>query len=294
VLLAANFGISWLLARRYRAIAAVILLALSLVAVFFIPTRHPARRRSDEITLLVVLAVLAPAVAIGSVRRSRVGPMAAEWAKAHGFTVTSKSRAPAQETLPETLRQLPLLRRGWEQETRYLLERNDAGHDLQMIIFGLVTSRISTSRLGVVVPPGPLLFMTVFAFRRHTLRLPAFVLRPASATATIAERPRDDGVSTQVELFGKPRFAEWYTLHAQHTAELERVFSDEVVNELEREPGWCLEGLGEWCIAYRYHQAKGFWTLRPSQFEDCAQPDQLSVRLEVAHHLFRQMTARLS
>jgi hypothetical protein len=132
--------------------------------------------------------------------------------------------------------------------------------------------------------------MTVFAFRRHPLHLPAFVLLPAK----IGERLQDDDLlPTRVELSGKPRFAERYTLRAQHTAELERVFSDQVVNALERETGWCLEGLGEWCIAYHCH-GKGFWTLRLSQFEDCARPDQLSELFEVAHHLFRQMTARRS
>jgi hypothetical protein len=221
--------------------------------------------------------------------------MAAEWAKTHGFTVTSESRAPAQETLPDSLCQLPLLRRGREPETRYVLERSDESHDLETIIFGSVTSRNSLipwrGLLFAGSPPSDSpLFMTVFAFRRRALHWPAFVLLPAK----IGERLQDDDLlPTRVELSGKPRFAERYTLRAKHTAELERVFSDKVVSALEREPLWCLEGLGEWCIFYHCH-GKGFWTLRPSPFDDCAKPDQLSALFEVAHHLFRQMTARLS
>ncbi len=293
VVLAIRFGIRWFLyelPRRYRRFAAALFLALCLVAMFFIPTRNPARRRADQITFLVVLAVAALAGAVVSLRRSRAVRMFAEWAITHGFRVTSESRAPAQETLPESLHQLPLLRRGREPETRYVLERNDQIHNLQTMIFGLVTSRISLSPWALGPRDQPLV-MTVFAFRRHKLHLPAFELR----LAKIAERPRDDDlVSTRVELFGKPRFGERYALHAQQTAELERVFNDEVVSALERETGWCLEGLGEWCIAYHYHQAKKFWTLRASGFEDCTEPDQLSARLNTADHLFGLMTAGLS
>jgi hypothetical protein len=187
------------------------------------------------------------------------------------------------------------LRRGREPETRYVLERSDESHDLQTIIFGSVTSRNSLVPLrGLLLtrpqPADPPLFMTVFAFRRHALHLPAFVLLPAR----IGERLQDDDLlPTRVELSGELRFPERYTLRVQHTAELERVFSDQVMSALERDPGWCLEGLGEWCLAYHCH-GKGFWTLRPSPFEDCASPDQLSALFEVAHHLFQQMTARLS
>jgi hypothetical protein len=216
--------------------------------------------------------------------------MAAEWATTHGFTVASESRAPAQETLPENLCQLPLFRRGQDPETRYVLKRSDESHHLQTIIFGSVTSLNSLVRWRGLQRSDPPLFMTVFAFRRHALHLPAFVLLPTK----IGERlPDDDLLPTRIELSGKPRFAERYTLRAQHSAELERVFNDKVVSALEREPGWCLEALGEWCIAYHCH-GKGFWTLRPSQFEDCSGPDQLSALFERAHHLFRQMSASLS
>ena len=113
------------------------------------------------------------------------------------------------------------------------------------------------------------LTMTVFAFRLPTRHLPAFELRPAN----LAEKPRNDELGeTSVELVGKPRFADRYTLRGRHTAAIERVFSDALVNALERESGWCLEGLGEWCVAYHYHQARTFWTFRPSGFEYCGIP----------------------
>ena len=113
--------------------------------------------------------------------------------------------------------------------------------------------------------------------------LPAFELRPANLAG---EPPDRELGETPVELVGKPRFAERYTLRGRHTAEFERMFSDALVNALERESGWCLEGLGEWCIAYHYRQARTFWTFRPSGFEYCADPDELAARLETARHLF--------
>jgi hypothetical protein len=291
VIFAIHFGIRWSLfklQRRHREIAAALLFGICMVALILLPARNPARRRTDQITLLVALAVATFVGAVVSLRRSRTVRMFAEWAITHGFTVTSKSRSKAQETLPESLLRLPLLRTGQEPETRYVLKRNDPIHDLQTMIFGFVTSRIAFSPWA----PGPRdrpLVMTVFAFRRQKLHLPAFELR----IAKIADQGQDDNLgSTRVELFGKPRFGERYALHAQQTAELERVFSDEVVNALERERGWCLEGLGEWCIAYRYHQAKTFWTFRPSGFEDCTNTGQLSARHKTADNLFRLMTAR--
>ncbi len=293
VVLAIRFGMRWLfyeLPRRYRLLAAALFLALYLVAMFFIPSRNPARRRADQITFLVLLAVVALTGAVSSFRRSRGVRMFAEWAMTHDFTVTSESRAPAQETLPESLCQLPLLRKGQEPETYYVLERNDQIHDLQTLIFGFITSRISLSLTRLEHRDRPLV-MTVFAFRRHKRHLPAFELR----LAKIAEPPRDDDlVATRVDLIGKPRFGARYALYAQQTAELERVFSEEVVSALEREAGWSLEGLGEWCIAYHYHQAQSFWTLHASGFEFCTEPDQLSARLKTAAHLFGLMTARLS
>ncbi len=169
-----------------------------------------------------------------------------------------------------------------------MLKRNDQIHDLETLILGLVTSRIVRSA-WVGGPTDRPLVMTVFAFRRHKLHLPAFDLR----LAKVAELLRDNGVdSTRVELSEKPRFAERYVLHAGLAADLGRFFNDDVVNALEREPSWCLEGLGEWCIAYRYHQI--FWTLRAGGFEDCTGSDQLSARLKTAEHLFGLMIAGLS
>jgi hypothetical protein len=270
------------LPRRYRAFGVIGLMALALAANYFSSTRDPVRRRSEQIILLVVLAVVGLIVAVTSLRRRRTGWKLTEWAATHGFTVMSECRSPAQATLPESLRQLPLLRQGQEPETFFVVESEDRAHDLQTMIFGFVVSRIrfSLSAMGHTDRP---LTMTVFAFLRPTRHLPAFELRPAS----LAEEPTDDELGeTPVELVEEPRFAERYTLRGRHTAEIKRVFSDALVNALERESGWCLEGLGEWCIAYHYRQARTFWTFRPSGFEYCADPDQLVARLKKARRLF--------
>jgi hypothetical protein len=135
------------------------------------------------------------------------------------------------------------------------------------------------------------LTMTVFAFRQPTLQLPAFELRPAEYAET---QPDDELGETPVKLAGKPRFAERYTLRGRQTAEIERVFGDDLVNALERKSGWCLEGLGEWCIAYHYREARTFWTLHASGFEYCTNPAQLAARLKTARHLFELIRGRHS
>jgi hypothetical protein len=133
--------------------------------------------------------------------------------------------------------------------------------------------------------------MTVFAFRQPALQLPAFELRPAKYAET---QPDDELGETPVELVGQPRFAERYRLRGRDTAGIQRVFSDALVNALERESGWCLEGLGEWCIAYHYHEARTFWTLHASGFEYCTNPAQLAARLEAAQRLFKLIGGRHS
>jgi len=278
------------LPRRYRAFGAILLMALALTTEYFLPRRDPVRRRSEQTILLVALAGAGLVVAGTSLRQRRAGWKIAEWAATHGFTVMSESRSPAQAILPEGLRELPLFRSGQEPETFFALEHDDRVHDLQTMIFGFVVSRIQFS-LRAMAPRDRPLAMTVFAFRRPREHCPAFELRPAN----LAEKPPDGELGeTPVELVAQPRFAVRYTLRGRDTAGIQRVFSDALVNALERESGWCLEGLGEWCIAYHYHEAGTFWTFRPSGFEYCTDPDQLAARLETARHLFGLIGGQVS
>ena len=232
---------------------------------------------------MVVVLVAVGIIAVGaSLKRHRTGWKVAEWAAMQGFTVVSDSRLPAAANLPESLRQLPLLRIGQEPETFFVLEDEDRVHRLQTMIFGYVVSRIEFS-VSAMGPRDRPLTLTVFAFRQPARHLPVFELRPAFlAKDENANEPREP----RLELAGKPQFAERYTLRGRHAAEIESVFSDALVSALERESGWCLESMGEWCIAYRYYQATTFWTFRPSRFEYCADPDQLAARLETARSLF--------
>jgi hypothetical protein len=297
VLLVVFFGIrigmgSFLygLPRQYRALGTILLLVICLATTYFIPTRDPVRRRWNQTTLLVILALGGLTAGGTSLMRRRAGRKLAEWAPMHGFTVVSESRSPAEATLPEGLRRLPLLRRGQEPETFLVLEHDDRVDNVQTTIFGFVVSRIQfrPSRMATTDRP---LTMTVFAFRQPKLQLPAFELRPAEYAET---QPDDELGETPVELAGKPRFAERYTLRGWQTAEIERVFGDDLVNALERKSGWCLEGLGEWCIAYHYQEARTFWTLRASGFEYCTNPAQLAARLKTAQHLFKLIGRRHS
>jgi hypothetical protein len=162
------------------------------------------------------------------------------------------------------------------------LKHDDRAHDLQTLVFGYFVSRIQFSAWAMRPVDRPL-SMTIFAFRRSTWHFPTFELRPAD----LAEmRPYDPQGTTPVNPARKTRFAGRYMLHSRHPAEIEHAFSDELKTALERESGWCLEGLGEWFIAYRFRQARTFWTFHPSGFESCTDPDQLAARLETAQHLF--------
>jgi len=287
-------GLKWLfykLPRKYLWLAAITFLIFLMIMHFLLPTRNPALRSSNQIRTVILVAVLGPLVALQMWRHRSRGPTFTEWAKNHGFTPPSVSRTDAEETLPESLRRLPLFRRGWEPETQYLLERNEGIRGLQTIIFEYVTS------LRTLIPwwlpvrsPRRVLRVTVIAFRQDKLRLPAFELRPAD----IALQPlNDDPPWTLSRLSRQPRFAEQYTLYAQDSDQIQCLFSPALVNTLEPDSAWCLEGLGKWFIAYRYFRAKGFWSLRASTFDCCVNPDELSAWLRTAHHLFGLMTAGL-
>jgi len=287
-------GLNWLfykLPRKYLGLTATTLLIFLVITGFLFPTRNPAYRSSNQIRLVVLVAVLGPLVALQMWRQRSRGPKFTEWAKNHGFTLPSESRTDAGETLPESLRRLPLFRRGWEPETQYLLERNEGIRGLQTIIFEYVTSLRTLTPWWLTAGSGRrVLRVTVIAFRQDKLRLPAFELRPGD----IALQPlNDDPPWTLSRLPGQPRSAEQHTLYAQDSDQIQCVFSPALVKRLERDPDWCLEGLGEWFIAYRYYRAKGFWSLRASTFESCVNPDELSAWLETAHHLFGLVTAGL-
>jgi hypothetical protein len=45
---------------------------------------------------------------------------------------------------------------------------------------------------------------------------------------------------------------------------------------------------------FLFHQAKTFWTFRPSRFEYCTNPEQLAARLDTARRLFGLVAARLA
>ncbi len=267
--------------RKYRAFGAILFIALALAARYYVPTRDPVRRRTEGTIMLVVLVTTGLIFVGTDLRRRRAGWKIAEWAAMHGFTVVSESRSPASATLPESLRQLPLLRSGQEPETFFMVESEDGTHKVQTMVFGYIVSRVewSTAAMG---PRDRPLTMTVFAFRHPTRQLPAFSLRP---TFLANEAPGDETGERTIELTGQPRFAERFTLRGRHPAEIKSVFSDALVSALEREPLWCLESSGEWCIAYHYYQARTFWTFRPSGFEYCTNPDQLAARLATARHL---------
>ena len=110
-------------------------MALSLALQIFAPTRDPARRKFDQITLLVSLAVSVPVVAFLTRRRIMRIRSLPEWAESHGFTVISGAPTEAEQTLPEDLRRLPLFRQGNEPATRFVMERDERKGGMQTLVF---------------------------------------------------------------------------------------------------------------------------------------------------------------
>jgi hypothetical protein len=129
--------------------------------------------------------------------------------------------------------------------------------------------------------------MTVIAIGHTKLGVPAFELRPA----TVAGRPlEDDPPWERIELTNRPRFAAIFTLYAQDPDRLRPIFTSALVDELERDVGWCLEGLGAWFIAYRVRRGWRPWSLGRGDFESFPAPGLLAARIKTAEHLCRLVT----
>ncbi len=168
--------------RQYQRLVFIALLICLVIWEFLYP-RNPFYR-SRQIILVVVAAAAVPLIALQMWRERSRGRTFTEWAQTHGFTLTSESGTDAEETLPDSLRRLPLFRRGWEPETQYLLEQNEGARSLKTLIFEYVTwvaTRTPSSWWLYGRSGRRLLRVTVIAFHHDKRRLPAFELHPPTS-----------------------------------------------------------------------------------------------------------------
>jgi hypothetical protein len=281
-------GLKWMsfdLRRRYGRLAPVALVMLLMIAMLF--SARPARQ--DRTKLITALAVVGGAgvLIIAQIREQRHSVRAiSDWANSHGFTVESESRSEGAETVPEPLRRLPLFRRMSATASRYVLS-HDGPSDHRTVVFEFETHAKLPPPTWMWADPDYARHMTVIAIGHPKLGVPAFELRPA----TVAGPPLEDDPPWQrIELTNRPRFAAIFTLYAQNLARLRPIFTSALVDELERDPGWCLEGLGEWFIAYRVRRDRRPWSSGRGDFESFPAPHLLAARIKTAEHLCRLVT----
>jgi hypothetical protein len=271
--------------RRYGPLAPVALVMLLMIAMLFIPRLS----RKDLTKAIAGLAVVGGSgiLIIAQIRKQQHSVRSiTDWARSHGFTVESESRTEGAETLPEPLRRLPLFRRVCEPATRYVLSR-DGPSDRRTLVFEFETHPKSPAPRWMWAHSNYTRHMTVIAIGHAKLGLPAFELRPAK----VAGRPlEDDPPWERIELTNRPRFAAIFTLYAQDLAQLRRVLRKNLIGELERDPRWCVEGLGEWFIAYRVRRGWSPWSLSRGDFESFPAPAELAARIKTAEHLCRLVT----
>jgi hypothetical protein len=278
--------------RRYLGLASIAIMALSMALTFFHPTRSPARQRFNQIQLLVVLAIFVPVVAFET--RSRIMRIRSlpEWAESHGFALISRAPTEAEATLPKDLRRLPLFRQGSKPATRFVMERDERKGGMQTLVFDFEWLEYSTMwwfpPFAGVGSGTRVRRVTVVAFHRIKLNLPAFELL---STEVNSRKLDDDPPWMLVELPEYPRFSAQYTLCAQDIAALQRVFSHDLINALERCRGWCMEGLGPWLIAYHHNRPRASFPLRPWGLK-FAGLEELEARINTARRLILLMTAK--
>jgi hypothetical protein len=158
----------------------------------------------------------------------------------------------------------------------------DGPSDRRTLVFELETHPKAPAPRWMWTYPDDARHMTVIAIGHAKLGLTAFELRPAN----VAGRPLEDEPPWErFELTNRPRFAAIFTLYAQDRAGLRRVLRDTLISELERDPRWCLEGLGEWFIAYRVRRGWRPWSPGRGDFESFPAPEKLAARIQKAEHL---------
>ncbi len=244
-------GSSWIfygIRRRYGPLTPVaIVMLLAIVMIFSVSLPSRKRDRDQAITLLAVLGGSAILIIARTRKQQRYVRMISDWAGSQGFTAESESRTEGVETLPEPLRQLPLFRRACEPATGYVLSRDEPSKRRTVLFEFETHPKTPVPRWMWANSNRDAQRITVIAIRHAKLGLPAFELRPAA----VAEPPlKDDPPWERIELTNRPRFAGIFTLYAQDLARLRRVLRSSLISELERDPHWCLEGLGDWFIAF--------------------------------------------
>jgi hypothetical protein len=287
--MAVYLGLRWTisyLGRRYRPLGphlvAVAVLLLLMIVVLLGP-RVTSQDRTGWILMAALAGFLLADVllAFARVHKQRRSVLAVfDWARSQGFAVESESRRLIAETLPEPLRRLPLFRRTCETATQYVLSREGPG-DRRTLVFELETHPIYPG-LRWAQTWDDAKWMTVIAIGNAEDGLPAFELRPA----TVAGRPLSDSPPWErIELTNRPRFAGVFTLYTQEPERLRRVLTSALVEELERDADWCLEGLSEWFIAYRVRRGRKPWQPGRGAFESFPAPGFLAARIKKAEHL---------
>ncbi len=88
---------------------------------------------------------------------------------------------------------------------------------------------------------------TVASYALPGRALPEFQLRPESATDRLVAKLGFQDVDFDTH----PRFSASYRLETKDEGAIRTIFRPELLDHLEGEPGWSLEGRGEWLVAYR-------------------------------------------
>jgi hypothetical protein len=278
-------GFRWMsydLGRRHGPLAPVAFVMLLMIAILL--SSPPTQKDLTKVVAALAVVGGSGMLIIARIRKQRDSVRSiSDWASRHGFTVKSGSRSDGAEALPGPLRRLPLFRRTCAPATRYVLSR-DGPSDRRILVFEFETHPKSLGPRWMWADPDDAQHMTVIAIGHPKLGLPAFELRPAK----VARPPLEDNPPWErIELTNRPRFAATFTLYARDMARLRRVLTSALVDELERDPRWCLEGLGEWFIAYRVRRGGRPWLLGRGDFESFPAPDELAAWIKTADHLCR-------
>ena len=92
---------------------------------------------------------------------------------------------------------------------------------------------------------------TVAAVCLDGASLPAFALWPRSVGARIFGQRR--GGDFAVEMTEWRELGAKFELHTNDQQRVTEVFTPNVCEQLTRIDDWCVEGVGEWLLAYRHH-----------------------------------------
>ncbi len=258
------------------------LVAMVAVAVITFDSMREANLRFALLSGLAAAVILAWGVR--SIRAQHRANETGAWAEAHEFSALSLQPQPAEATLPDDLKRLPIFSRGSLARTEGLVERREP-HGGRVLVFRHAVRR----QMALHGPSGIEAYGTAVAIYRPESALPLFAVRPEGLFPWFDGGPIGERVAVQPH----SRFAAAYSLFGDEPRNLRALFSDSITTAISEKPGWIIQGEGAWVVALYFDRSENLMSLKTSSLR-VVRPVKLAEHVGLSLSLLNQIAMAAS